>query len=235
MRGLALLLLLASGIAFADPVTPESQQPVTPPADAPTEVKISPFNDEAIRQGGNPIERVLASGLMKGYPDGKFHAEGKVTRAELAHILVNTFDIEKRNPDNVTPEVVNDVAPDFWAAKDIETVLRTGVMKGYHPGQFYPHQQVTRAEAYAIFAQAYGVYSLDEPAVDEILGHYPDSKQLPDWSRKAMATALEARFVNTNEKANHIDPNRPMTRGDLAFALNRYLALKGRDGDGYQK
>ncbi len=224
-RQFALMALLVTGVSYADPVSPQSQQPETPPE------KISPFENEATLQGGNPIQRVMAAGLMSGYPDGKFHAEGKVTRAELAHILVKTFGIDNRHPENVKPESVTDVPEAFWAAQDIQTVLRTGVMSGYRPGLFYPHQEVSRAEAYAIFAQAYGVYSLDDKDVAEILERYPDSKQLPDWTRKAMATALEARFVNTEERANHIAPTRAMTRGDLAFALNRYLAVKNKQAE----
>ena len=118
--------------------------------------------------------------------------------------------------------MLKDVPSTYWAAPAINTVVRLGVMKGYRDNLFYPNQQVDRAEALAIFAQAYGVQQYDDETVKVILSQYPDASALPDWSRKAMATALKNGFVDVDQ-SREIRPMQPMTRGDMAYALAQYL------------
>jgi len=168
------------------------------------------------------IERVRQSGLMNDYPDGVFHAERGLTRAELAVILDKTFALGTRKPcgsDFVQPM---DVPVNHWAMRAIENVLTRCIMSGYREGRFYPNHDMTRAEALAIFAQAYGVYQYDDDTVKAILSNYPDSARIPAWARKAMATSLKSGFVDTPPQ-QAIRPLAPMSRGDMAYALSQYL------------
>ncbi len=175
-------------------------------------------------QGGltDAIDKVRQQGLMTVYRDGQFHPERSLTRAELATLLVKTFRLNTREVTNPLSVLLNDVPPTHWAASDIETVVHQGIMSGYRPHLFYPNQAVTRAEAYAIFAQAYGVQQLENTAVNLTLSQYLDADQVPVWSKKAIATALKNGFVETLPPAK-LHPLQPMTRGSMAIALNQYL------------
>ncbi|GET41385.1 S-layer homology domain-containing protein [Microseira wollei] len=171
----------------------------------------------------DPIQRVLAARLMTNYPDGQFYPERLVSRAELASILVKAFELNKRvaaTRENLI--AVPDVPPSFWAFNDIQIVLKTGIMRGYRDNMFFPNQRVSRAEALAIFAQAYGVFQFPDQTVTRILSDYPDSAQIPDWAKKSMATALYEGFVKLDDRGN-INPLNPMTRGDMAYALSKFL------------
>ena len=44
----------------------------------------------------DPIDRVVSAGLMQKDAAGNFNAEGLVSRADLAVILVKTFGLERR-------------------------------------------------------------------------------------------------------------------------------------------
>ena len=168
------------------------------------------------------IIKVQEVGLMGKYPDGQFHAERSLTRAQLATILVKTFDLESRKVPHLQPSYMKDVPASYWAAGDIKTVVEQGVMEGYRPGYFYPEQKVTRAEALAIFAQAYGVQQYDDNTVQATLSRYPDAAKVPDWAKKAMVTSLKNGFVDV-APSQQIRPMQQMTRGDMAFALSQYL------------
>lgn len=168
------------------------------------------------------VDRVVAAGLMSNYSDGSFRPDNLVSRAELASILVKTFQLNQRLPSQQAPEAVRDVPTSHWAYRDIQTVLKTKTMQGYRDGLFYPNQKVTRAEAWAIFGQAYGVFQLPDETVNRILAAYPDAKQAPAWSHKALATVLNERFVNADAQMR-IYPLNPVTRGDLAYTLSQYL------------
>jgi hypothetical protein len=171
----------------------------------------------------DPIERVVSAGLMQKDAAGNFNAEGLVSRADLAVILVKTFGLERRKtaqkPDRELPDVPNS----YWAYSAIQTALKTGTMSGYRDGLFFPNQRVTRAEALAIFAQAYGVFQFPDASIYEILAKYPDAGEIPNWARKSMATALYEGFVNVELGTNKINPLKPMTRWDIAYALSKYL------------
>lgn len=170
----------------------------------------------------DPIQEVFASGLMSPSPDGEFREDEAVSRAELASILVKTFRLNQRHIEHHVLLDVEDVPPSHWAYHDIQLVLRNGIMTGYREGRFYPDQRITRAEAFAIFAQAHGVFQFSEQAIDEVLAPYPDASKIPGWARKSMATAIHEGFVNLKAH-NQIEPLSPMTREDVAYALSSYL------------
>jgi hypothetical protein len=169
----------------------------------------------------DPIAEVTAAGWMNTYPDGDFRSEAVLSRAELATILVKAFRLEQRQLQQ--PEIqLQDVPPTHWAYADIQTVLRNGIMTGYRQGRFFPEQRMTRAEAFSIIAQAYGVFQFPEESIAEILAPYPDATAIPTWAKKSMATALYEGFVNLQPN-RQIVPLAPMTRGDAAHALSVYL------------
>jgi ribosomal protein L27 len=169
------------------------------------------------------IQKVVEAKLMNNLPDGKFYPERLVSRAELASILVKAFYLDKREAAKQDKPInVPDVPNYHWAYQDIQTVLKTDIMKGYRGNMFFPNQRVTRAEGIAIFAQAYGVFQFTDATVNEILAAYPDQNSIPTWARKAIATVITEGFINTDTNGN-LKPLSPMTRGDMAYLLSQYL------------
>ncbi|CDN17279.1 MAG: S-layer homology domain-containing protein [Richelia sp.] len=168
------------------------------------------------------IQQVIDAQLMSNLPDGNFHPEQWLDRAQVATILVKTFRLDKRREaQQEKMVVVADVPPSHWAFNHIQIVLKTDIMKGYRDNMFFPNQRVTRAEGLAIFAQAYGVFQFSDGTVDELLSPYCDSKFIPRWARKAIATVIAENFINTQD--GKITPLKPMRRGDMAFVLSKYL------------
>lgn len=184
-----------------------------------------PSNSSTSEQSPDYIQQVVDAKLMSNFADGNFYQERWLDRAQLATIMVKTFRLDKRQ--EALQEklvVVADVPSSHWAFKDIQIVLKTNIMRGYRGNMFFPNQKVSRAEGLAIFAQAYGVFQFSDRTVDELLFPYPDSKLIPLWARKAMATVVAEKFVNIQD--GNIAPLKPMTRGDMAFVLSRYLQRK---------
>ncbi len=166
------------------------------------------------------IDRLVSRGWMSRDRQGNFREGELVSRAELANVLVKAFELNRRQGrDNVV--VPPDVPRNHWAYADIQRVLATGVMGGVNGNRFLPNGRVTRAEGFAIFANAFGVYPFPTATIDEILRPFPDAQAVPPWARAALATALNEGFVNLQDGA--IQPQKPMTRGDLAHALARHL------------
>ncbi|NJK61058.1 MAG: S-layer homology domain-containing protein [Oscillatoriales cyanobacterium SM2_1_8] len=167
------------------------------------------------------IERIVNRGWMSRDRQGNFREGEFVSRAELANVLVKAFELNRRQGQANIP-VPSDVPRSHWAYADIQRVLATGVMGGVNGNRFLPNGRLSRAEGFAIFANAFGVYQFPTATIDEILRPFPDAKEVPPWARQALATALNEGFVNL--QAGAIQPQKPMTRGDLAHALARHLA-----------
>ncbi|MEH1871602.1 S-layer homology domain-containing protein [Nostoc sp.] len=168
------------------------------------------------------IQQVTAVKWMTNFSDGKFYSEKLLSRAELASIMVKAFGLNNRLAVSKENLAIPDVPSSYWAFNDIQTVLKTDIMKGYRGNEFFPNQKVTRAEALAIFAQAYGVFQFPDEAVNDILASYPDENSIPTWARKAIATVATEGFLNTDAQGN-ISPLKPVTRGDMAYVLSKYL------------
>ena len=173
-------------------------------------------------KSSNPIAKVVAAKVMTNYPDGQFYPERLLSRAELASIMVKAFQLDKRQAVTKENVKVTDVPPANAAFNDIQIALKSEIMKGYRGNLFFPNQRVTRAEALAIFAQAYGVFQFPDETVNEILAPYPDAASIPSWAKKAIATVTSEGFVNTDAQGN-LSPLQPMTRGDMADVLSKYL------------
>lgn len=169
------------------------------------------------------MEQVVSAGLMTKDTAGNFNPDRILSRAELATLLVKTFDLDRRQAAVEGDDfALQDVPSAHWAYENIQIVLKTGVMNGYRDGMFFPNQRVSRAEGLAILAQAYGVFQFPQTSINELLAKYPDSGQIPEWAKKSIATALYEGFVNTDAN-NNIKPLDPMTRADMAYALSQYL------------
>ncbi len=171
----------------------------------------------------DPVKNVISTKIMNNYPDGKFHSDKTITRAELAAIIVKTFRLDE-NAEYKEVDMVaipQDVPESHWGYKHIQIVLKNGIMKGYKGNKFYPNIKVTRAEAFAIFAQAYGLPNFSPESLEAILAKYPDGKSIQDWARKPIAIALIEEFVNL--KNGKIEPKSPVNRGDMVYAINKYL------------
>lgn len=173
---------------------------------------------------------ILQRGIMTNYPDGEFHPERVLTRAQLATILVNTFGLDQRINQPNHSSSLSDVSSDYWAIKDIQLVVNNEIMTVDDRGRFLPDQPVTRAAGLAAFAQAYGVFYISEAEISRILAPYADSDRIPDWARRAIATAIFEGLVNIDRANNRLNPDELMTRGDMVYTLSQYLAKQENPG-----
>ena len=191
-------------------------------------VKVEEQQQQNSAASSKAIKKVVTAKLMTNYSDGNFYADRLMSRAELAAIMVKTFKLDKRNLPSEDVQVA-DVPSSHSAYQDIQTVLKTGIMKGYRGNLFFPNQRVTRAEGLAIFAQAYGVFQFSDDTVNEILARYSDKKSIPNWAKKAVATVITEGFIDSWQP--QLSPLTPMTRGDMAYVLSQYLERQQPQAD----
>jgi hypothetical protein len=98
-----------------------------------------------------PIEEVTQNQVMSGYPDGSFHPDSPITRAEMASIVARVKHLDTKQT-TMFKDTMN-----HWASASIGAVQTAGFMKGYPDGTFHPDQPLTRAETVTIVNLMMGI------------------------------------------------------------------------------
>ena len=101
------------------------------------------FKDTESSWYNKAINAVVARGIMKGYPDGRFRPNAPITRAEFTQ-MISTID---NKPYGTAPFV--DVKG-HWAERAIGSEYQAKRIAGYPDGLFRPDANITRAEAAVI-------------------------------------------------------------------------------------
>ncbi|MCL2165000.1 MAG: S-layer homology domain-containing protein [Oscillospiraceae bacterium] len=121
--------------------------------DAKSEPAPSAFQDVPADEWYAPyVSYAAMKGIVLGYPDGGFHPDDQITRAEFATIMSRFV------PETPTPATSEfaDVPADHWAIQYISTCYANGWVIGYPDGTFMPESPITRAEAVTILNRALG-------------------------------------------------------------------------------
>lgn len=83
------------------------------------------------------------NGIVNGYEDGTFRSNNKITRAELAKMVSETYNLSV-NTSNI--KSFNDISTSHWAYNYIQALASNGVVGGYQDGSYGPNNNATRAE-----------------------------------------------------------------------------------------
>ena len=122
----------------------------------------------------NAISTMANGGIITGYPDGTFHPNGNITRAEFAAMSIRFFQDAKVGPSKFSDTIGH------WAEEAISKALNEGLITGYPDGSFRPDEPITRAEAMTIFNRV-----LDRhPDKDHLLSSmikWPDNMDTNAW------------------------------------------------------
>ncbi len=98
----------------------------------------SVFSDvSADHQSADAIAAVAEAGIFSGN-NGEFNPDGLLTRAQLAKVLVEAFDLK-----GSTPASFKDVPADHWAHNYINTLYLHNITTGYGDGNFGLNDNVT--------------------------------------------------------------------------------------------
>ncbi|WP_127539572.1 S-layer homology domain-containing protein [Paenibacillus illinoisensis] len=110
------------------------------------------------------IEILASNGVINGYSDGTFHADYKITRAEMA-AMISKILIFQNTPSGDAATFV-DVAPKHWAKEIIEAAAKAGLLEGKSQNRFEPDANLTRAEALTVIMRMLR----KNPTIDQLLG-----------------------------------------------------------------
>jgi len=163
------------------------------------------------------IERVVAKGFMKGYPDGTFRPNTPVTRAEFVVVLARSAGLD---PVQSPATTLKDLPAGNWASPLIYAAVAKGWVTGYPDGTFHPTAHITREESMIIVARRMG-FETRGMATHTVLDKVAGSEDLSEWAQTAAAACVQEGMVT--------DVTRPIaaiTRAQAAAYLPAILDYK---------
>ncbi len=110
------------------------------------------------------IEYLRQQNILRGYLDGKFQPERRITRAEFVRLAVNPFFLNTLNTadcvkENVSAEAstifFSDVPLDAWYGPELCAAKMREIIDGYPDGTFRPNEDIILVEAVKIAANIF--------------------------------------------------------------------------------
>lgn len=156
------------------------------------------------------VDTLAELGVIAGYPDGSFHPDEPLTRAQFAKMVIVMTGNEESALSKTT-EVFTDVLSSHWGIGYINEAAQQGLITGYPDGSFGPEEKLTYAQALTIVIRMLG-YSAEEVGTN-----WPF-----DYINKAAELGLT--------KALSMQNNDIVTRGVAAYILDASLTAKTGNG-----
>lgn len=148
-----------------------------------------------------------------GYPDGKVHPEGNISRAETATIFFRLLKSDIRDGNLTADNEFSDVSDGQWHNKAISTMAKLGIVKGRRADRFDPDARITRAEFAAICARFNTKPVENSGSFSDISGH---------WAENEIERAAAFGWISGYPDGT-FRPDARITRAEAMTMINRVL------------
>lgn len=148
-----------------------------------------------------------------GYPDGKVHPEGNISRAEVATIFFRLLKSDIRDGNLTADNEFSDVSDGKWHNKAISTMAKLGIVKGRRADRFDPDASITRAEFAAICARFNTKPVENSSSFSDISGH---------WAENEIERAAAFGWISGYPDGT-FRPDARITRAEAMTMINRVL------------
>lgn len=166
------------------------------------------------------IQALLNMDLTRAFADGSYQPDKPITRAQYADMVAIAFNpLPKVPAPNFT-----DVPKDFWADSAIQIAASGGFVGGFSDRTFRPDQNVQRLQVIVSLVNGLGLSAVDS----DVLEVYSDRQTIPNYARKAVATATQRGIVVNYPDPKLLAPLRLATRAEVAAMFYQALVAIGR-------
>lgn len=165
------------------------------------------FHDFPTDWSAAGLRSAVRNGLLNG-SNGEINGNGLLTRAQLAAIVNRAFGADKA----ADLSGFTDVRLDAWYHNDMAVSVAMGAFQGAN-GKLNPESPITREEAFAVLARAFG---LDGDA--SALSDYTDGGSVSPWAKSAVSALIDSGFVNGAN--GRLNPRSSITRAEFAKVIS---------------
>ncbi|MEH2162564.1 MAG: DUF1565 domain-containing protein [Nostoc sp.] len=166
------------------------------------------------------IQALVSMNLTHCFADGNYQPNKPMSRAQYASLVAIAF-----NPfPKISAPDFTDVPKDFWAYNAIHIAASGGFVGGFSDRTFRPDRHVQRLQVIVSLVNGLGLPS----ANNDVLEIYSDRHTIPDYARKAVATATQKKIIVNYPDPKLLAPSRLATRAEVAAMVYQALVAIGR-------
>lgn len=174
------------------------------------------FSDVAGHYAEKEIKYLANKGVLKGYANGTFGPNNKVTRAEFAIMLKRALGLEATGPYNYK---FKDFDVTSWYALELTAALQNGLTKGFSEYVYKPNAIIPREQAAIMISNVLrkaNVSAGDQPIT------FSDSSDVVSWAAEDVKLAASLGIIKGYED-NSFKPKNEITRAETAVIIYRVL------------
>ncbi|MBR2068262.1 MAG: S-layer homology domain-containing protein [Candidatus Gastranaerophilales bacterium] len=172
------------------------------------------------------INRLTEQCVLEGYPDGMFKPNRKVSRAEMAAMVVKGYNLDVTS--NASALTFKDVPKNHWAHDFISKGVAENMIAGKTSDRFAPNENISRTEALTIMAKGINC-PMDCAKAEEILSRYKDGSSVPSWAKEHVAKAIDNGALKHERNQDFIRPADKTTRAEASAMLQGMRLAGGYD------
>lgn len=162
------------------------------------------------------IERWSDSGILKGYPDGRFAPNESISRAQLSEILYRVWGC-KPNP----ARAFTDVPADAWYHDGLTTMATYGVTLT-DGDKAHPDEPLTREEAFYMVARAFDIGADDDGEI--FPKQVSDGADISAGYRDRLCAMFSAKYLKGGSDGT-FQPKRTVTRAEVIQVMDNMFDL----------
>ena len=176
----------------------------------------SPVSDIKGHWAEAQISSWIDKGLIKGYDDGSFKPENKITRAEFIALINRTFGFTEQATISFS-----DVAPDNWAFAEVAKAVKASYITGYADGTIGAKKPISRQEVAVIVDRLLGPTKMGKAE-----STFSDSALIALWAKDAVGAAAAKGILKGYTDDNSFKPSKSITRAEAVITLDRALTVQ---------
>lgn len=178
------------------------------------------FNDINNHWSKPYVDDLSKDNILTGYGDGSFRPNEYMTRVEFYSLINNLAGFDKTYAVSFS-----DVKTSDWYYNEVAKGIKAGYIIPT-TGRLYPNRNISRQEVMEIVGRLYNLNPRPE-----IVDQFIDSNRVSSRAKGYVGALVDDRIV-AGYPNDRIEPNRPMTRGEVAkilvTATDRYGQTKLR-------
>ena len=176
------------------------------------------FSDIQTHWAKKEIEELASRGIIQGKTATLFAPESKLTREQMAVLLVRALDLPLENHKGTFA----DVTAKHWAHKEIEAAAKAGLINGVGGSKFNPKANISRQDTAVMMIRTIEFEDADLLKGVNGTNNFKDASKTADYAKKAVAQAAELGLIN-GRSGNMFEPTAEIKRAETAVVLYRGL------------
>ncbi|MEA1962376.1 MAG: S8 family serine peptidase [Bacillota bacterium] len=170
------------------------------------------------------ISQLQSTGMLRGYPDGRFYPDEAITRAEFTTLLVAAMGKSNEAAElSVARPAFADIPEDHWANGAIVVAGETGWVQGQ--GYYFgPEDLITRQEVAVILSRIQ-----EKKASSDVkkTTTFRDVGEIAEWAVEGVEQAVEEGLID-GFSDNTFQPQVNLTRAEAVHLLRNLINSKGQ-------